>query len=250
MKHKIFILSILLSFFSVVRAQEVVKENKEFLDKFFLSITTSPYMDFMVSPIQFHTTATGNTDIFGNPTYARIPFQSVQFNILSLGLEPRYNLKEFDDDAALTLAAPVSFGIGVTGPVDELKVRGSTGFGSVQIPVLLKLFIGNGSTYRTIRNFGFNLGAGAELNKIGLINISGESNEFNKAFILPCVTAGIVFMRGDSPMEINFKYGFGPVRSHDVDGQGNPLQDNNGLPYKRSSRGQSLKLSLVYLLNY
>ena len=229
---------------------EPVSKKNAASQKFLIAFSTSTYTDILISPIKFHYTATGNTDAQGNPTFASIPFQSMQYNIISLGLEPRYNLKEFDDNTALTLASPVSFGIGVTAPVDDLKVKGSSGFGSLQIPVILKLFLGNGSTYNTEKDFGFNIGGGFELNKIGIINLSGESDKYNKAFVMPCVTAGILFMRGDSPLEVNFKYGFGSLRTQDVNGQGDPLTDNTGVPYRRTARGQTIKLSFTYLMNY
>ena len=224
--------------------------KKDFLNRFFLSVTSSPYTDLIISPISFHTTSTGNTDAQGNPTYASIPFQSMQYNIFSLGMEARYNLKELDENTAITLAVPASFGIGTALPVDDIKTRGVSGFGSFQVPVMVKLFTGNGSTYKTQKDFGFNIGGGLEFNKIGLINLGGEANTFNKPFILPCVTTGIVFMRGDSPMEINFKYGFGRLKNQDVNGQGDPLLDNAGIPYRRTARGQSIKLTFIYLMNY
>lgn len=254
MKIKPFLFTIAVFIASGLMAQEDGSETKTSSDKnaqkFFIAFSTSTYTDVIISPIKFHRTATGNTDPQGNPTFADIPFQSMQYNIISLGLEPRYNLKEFDENTSLTLAAPVSFGIGVTAPVDDLSVKGSSGFGSFQVPVMVKLFRGNGSTYQTVKDFGFNIGAGMEFNKIGLINLSGETDRFNKPFVFPCVTAGVLFMRGDSPLEINFKYGFGTFRTQEVNGQGDPLLDNNGLPYQRRARGQSIKLSFTYLMNY
>ena len=258
MSRKIIILSLILIQGMLSFAQEegdepipVSKKNTN-SQKFLIAFSTSTYTDILISPIKFHNTATGKTDVQGNPIFGEIPFQSMQYNIISLGLEPRYNLKEFDDNTALTLASPVSFGIGVTTPVDpdKLEVNGSSGFGSIQIPIILKLFLGNGSTYNTEKDFGFNIGGGLELNKIGLINLSGESDKFNKAFVMPCVTAGILFMRGDSPLEVNFKYGFGSMTTQDINSQGDPLLDNNGLPYRRTARGQTLKLSFTYLMNY
>jgi hypothetical protein len=225
-------------------------EKSDFKKNFYLALSTSTYMDMLVTPLRYYYTATGNTDALGNPTYANIPFQSMQYNIVTLGLEPRYNLKDFNEDMALAITAPVSFGIGVTGPVDDTKVKGTNGFGSIQVPIMMRIYTGNGSTYSTMKNFGFNFGGGIEFNKIGLINFTGESNQFNKAFVLPVLTAGVTFMRGDSPMEVNFKYGFGPMKNQDVNNQGDPLTDNTGIPYRRTTRGQTLKLSFIYLMNY
>jgi hypothetical protein len=255
MKKVIVSLAFLLLLVPTISAQdeeETTVENPKssWSDKFFLAFTASTYTDLIISPLQYHYALTGNTDQAGNPTTANIPFQSLQYNIISLGIEPRYNLKEFDDNTAITLAAPVSFGIGTTGPVDNIKVQGVSGFGSLQIPLIMKLFIGNGSTYRTQKDFGFNIGGGFEFNKIGLINLSGETNKNNSPFIMPCITTGIVLMRGDTPMEINFKYGFSKFKTQDTNGQGDLLLDSFGVPTTRTVRGQTLKLSFVYLMNY
>jgi hypothetical protein len=167
-------------------------------------------------------------------------------------MEPRLNLKEFDDNSSLSISAPVSFGIGnsFSAAGEDLIVRGISGFGSIQVPLLLKLNIGNGSTYTTEKDYGFSAGAGLELNKVGLINLTELSRQYNKAFVIPSFSAGFTFMRGDTPMEINFKYAFGKVRTQEYDPQGEILKDNNGIPYIRNTRGQSLKLSFVYLINY
>ncbi len=224
------------------------KSNKgETAKKFFISIYTSTYLDFIISPLTIHYTATGNFDINGNPTFKDIPYQTQELNIVSLGIEPRYNLKEFDENSALSISAPISFGIGnsFSAASDNLIVRGINGFGSLQVPLLLKLTVGNSSTYTTQKDYGFSAGIGAELNKIGLINLTSEPNGFNKAFVLPCFSAGFTFMRNEGPMEINFKYAFGSIKIQEIDGQGRSL-----LLAQRTTRAQTLKLSWVYLLSY
>jgi len=252
------LLVLMLAVFAILplaMSQEESEESKDkstrdqMADVFFLALTTSTYTDLIISNLTYNTIATGNTDINGNPTFASIPFQSVQYNIVSFGIEPRFNLKEFDENASLSVSTPISLGIGSTYAVDDQVVRGAEGFGSIQVPLLLKINLGNGSTYKTQKDFGFNIGAGLEFNKIGIINANGP-NPYNKAFVLPCFTSGVVFMRGSSPMEVNFKYGMGKLRTQDIDFQGEPLVDNVGIPYKRTTRGQSIKLSFIYLLNY
>ena len=256
MKHILIVAILFFTSTSSIMAQddeEPVEEKPYRItlqDRFLISLTTSTFTDLLVSPIRFHQTSTGNTDAQGNPIYADVPFQSSQYNIVSFGVEPRFNIKEFGDNNALTIAAPVSFGVGVTQAAENRTVRGTEGFGSLQIPFILKICTGYGSTYRALKEFGVNVGAGFEINKIGLINTSGSSSNFNKAFVLPCITAGILFMRGDSPMEVNFKYGFGRMLTQDVNDQGDPLLDNNSVPYQRTARGHTLKLTFVYLMNY
>jgi hypothetical protein len=227
-------------------------EKQTFKDKFFMALTTSTYTDIIISPLRYHYSGTTNTDTLGNPTFTSVPYQTQQFNIISLGFEPRFNLKEFDENSSLSLSVPISFGIGssYSAAGDNLIVRGIEGFGSIQIPLLLKLNLGNGSTYRTQNDFGFNAGLGFEYNKVGLIKVSSEPNSFNRGFILPSVSAGITFLRGDSPMEVNFKYSFGKIETQEFDTQGDILKDGSGIPYMRNTRGQTIKLTFVYLMNY
>lgn len=73
-----------------------------------------------------------------------------------MGIEPRFNLKEFNENSALSVSSPISLGIGssYSAAGDELVVKGAEGFGSVQVPLLLKLYLGNGSTYTTQKNLG------------------------------------------------------------------------------------------------
>lgn len=246
-----------------VYAQEGSQESSgkdkknEFSKKFFMAITTSTYMDLIVSPLKYYYAPTGNFTQGDSlhpsePTYGSIPYQTQQFNIISLGAEPRYNLKEFDENSSLSISAPISFGIGnsMSAANDDLIVRGVNGFGSIQIPLLIKLNFGNGSTYTTQKDFGFSAGAGIEMNKLGLINLTANAKEYNKAFLLPSLSAGVTFMRGNSPMEVNFKYSFGKVKFQERDAQDGILKDATGIPYIRSTRGQSLKLTFVYLMNY
>jgi len=257
-KSQIVLIFVLLTVISTSQAQEKSIESdgpakkNNFSDRFFMAISTSTYMDLIVSPLKYHYGATGNTDTLGNPTFSSIPYQTQQFNIVSIGMEPRYNLKEFDENSSLSISAPISFGIGnsMSAAGKDLIVRGINGFGSVQIPLLLKLNIGNGSTYKTEKNLGFSVGAGLEMNKLGIINLTDNAKEYNKAFILPSFSTGFTFMRGGSPMEVNFKYAFGKLSTQKLDTQDNVIKDNNGIPYERVTRGHSIKLSFVYLMNY
>ncbi|MCC6722719.1 MAG: hypothetical protein IT243_11005 [Bacteroidia bacterium] len=222
------------------------KENSEFSKKFFMAVTTSTYTDILISPLKYFYGFTGNTDLLGNKIYADIPYQSMQTNIVTLGLEPRYNFKEINDNNAISVSIPFGFGIGssISAAGDDLTVRGVEGFGSLQFPIIIKYNTGNGSTYNTQKDFGFNIGGGIEFSKVGLINLNGAKSPYNNFFVLPCFTTGITMMRGSSPMEINFKYAFGKLITQSKDTQGILMPEN------RNTRGQTLKLTFVYLLNY
>ncbi len=250
--------TLLLAFMTSVFAQEGSQETEakdkknDLTNKFFLAISTSTYTDIIVSPLKYYYGPTGLFDQKGDPTYGDIPYQTKEFNIFSMGIEPRFNLKEFDENTSISVSTPISIGIGssFSAAADELVVKGAQGFGSIQIPLLLKLNLGNGSTYTTQKDFGFSAGAGFEMNKIGLISSTSSANFYNKAFVLPCISAGFTFMRNASPMEINIKYSFGKLLSQDTDAHGNPLLNNLNLPYTRDTRGKSIKLSFIYLMNY
>lgn len=254
MKKSLSLLFALLLFSFVLNAQNTKDESDEnsksgksdFEKKFFMAVTTSTYTDILITPLKYHWDFTGNTDALGNKKYDFIPYQSIQTNIVSIGFEPRYNIKEFDDNNSFSVSIPFSFGIGssYSAAGDDLKVKGAEGFGSIQFPILFKINTGNGATYKTQKDFGLNFGAGIEFSKVGIINMSASSNPFNKFFTLPCATLGLVMMRGDSPMEINLKYAAGKTVTQTTDTQGLILNQN------RITRAQTLKLSFIYLLNY
>lgn len=258
-KKLILSITLLLTFMATAIAQEGSRESEgnekknNFSKKFFLAISTSTYTDIIISPLKYYNGPTGTFDpITSEPEYGEIPYQTKEFNIFSMGIEPRFNLKDFNENFSLSISAPISIGIGssYSAAADELVVKGTEGFGSIQIPLLLKLNLGNGSTYTTQKDFGFSAGAGFEMNKVGIISSSSSANSYNKAFVLPCISTGFTFMRGNSPMEINIKYSFGKLQSQDTDAHGKALLNNLNLPYTRDTRGKSIKLSFVYLMNY
>ncbi len=258
-KKLILSITLLLTFMSTAIAQEGSRESEgkekknDLANKFFIAISTSTYTDIIISPLKYHYGPTGIFDpITQERIYGDIPYQTKEFNIFSMGIEPRFNLKDFNENFSLSISAPISIGIGssYSAAADELVVKGTEGFGSIQIPLLLKLNLGNGSTYTTQKDFGFSAGAGFEMNKVGIISSSSSANSYNKAFVLPCISTGFTFMRGNSPMEINIKYSFGKLQSQDTDAHGKALLNNLNLPYTRDTRGKSIKLSFVYLMNY
>ncbi len=260
MSKKIIIsIFVLISLINTSLAQEGSEESEDrekkndFISKFFLATYTSTFSDFILSPLNYYYEPTGLTDPSGNPIFADIPYQTKQFNIFSFGIELRYNFKEFDENTSLSISTPISIGISNSIPAagdDELVVRGVPGFGSIQVPLLIKINTGNGSTYTTQKDYGFSAGAGFELNKIGLISSESTANNYNKAFVYPCVSGGFTFMRGNSPMEINLKFAFGSPQDQNTDARGRELKDKYDIPYVRNTRGHTIKLSFVYLMNY
>jgi len=226
-------------------AEQEAKKNWK--NKFYLGITNTFYIDYVLSPLGTTNFITYDPDPNGgpsvpvnNPAAAQTDYQSVY----SFGIEPRYNIIDFEDNLALAISAPITIGLGTSGPASD-EVQGSSGFGNFQMPLLLHIYYGTGSTYYAQDDFGINIGAGFELNKLGLFTIASteEERNMNKAWIMPAVTAGVHFYRGSSPMEVNIKYGFGPIENQIIDGFGNRLKS------RRVTRATSLKLSFIYLLN-
>jgi hypothetical protein len=231
-------------------------QTKDWQDRMFLSFNTSTYLDFVKSPIEMVetiiATAPNPNDPGGPgiPVLGNVPYQSIGWSLFSLGLEPRFNLYEMDQNASLAVSVPISFGLCQVVPASD-ALGGKEGFGSLQIPVMLKLYLGFGSTYESEKDFGLSLGMGMEYNKLGLISVSSESSsEGNKGWMMPAASLGIHFWRGTSPMEINLKYGFRSPESYYIDKYGEPLKDRFGNLTEGVTRANSFKVSIGYLLNY
>jgi hypothetical protein len=219
-------------------------------DNFFISFSSSLYLDIVKTPLGAVKTFVG-TNPDGSKAYAYVPSQSTQFSSYSFGLEPRYNINKINDDAALAVSIPFSFGIGYANP-SNIFVRGLTGIGSIQIPILVKLYYGNSSTYETEKDFGVSFGGGMEYNQVGLFggSIDDKEDGVTGGFLLPVVTLGVHFWRGNSPFEVNLKYGTTKSETYRIDSNGQPLINDAGDPISRTAKGSSFKLSFLYLLNY
>ncbi|MFY0643308.1 MAG: hypothetical protein JXR19_02460 [Bacteroidia bacterium] len=221
----------------------------KFKDKFFIGFVSSYYIDFVSSPLSLIDVSRMIDDGAGGfiqTTDTAVPFQSRFLSFVSIGVEPRYNLLEFEDNMALALAMPATIGLGQSFEQND-DVLGARGFGNFQVPLMLKFYLGTNATYRSTDNFGFSAGAGFELNKVALVSTDDIQaiKDANKAWIMPVFSASLHFWRGNSPIEINFKYGRGELRSYNTNYTGFPLQDG-----ERFTRANSIKLSFIYLLNY
>jgi hypothetical protein len=256
MKYTLIVIFLLLSTFghsqneeydNVDSGDDLIISQKDLKDRFYLSLTNSYFVDFINSPLEtgyriFSDIASDDVTTITrrDPIAVKSGYQS----FLSIGIEPRLNLKEIKDNLAIAISAPVALGFGNAFPVNN--ARGSTGFGHVQVPILVKLYSGAGSTFDADDDFGISLGGGLELNKIGLFDFQnqGQGSEEvpNNAWVMPAVSLGVHFYRGYNPMEVNLKYGFGPIETQRIDGFGNVL-----FP-EINSRASSVKLSLIYLM--
>lgn len=250
--HKI--LAFLLIIFSTAASAQVyndVEEDNEnttfqrtdFSDwksRTYFSVSSSFIIDYITSPLSYYNPRETQPGF----KYSRAATQSASSSLYTLGLEARYNIIDLKENMAFAVSVPFAFGFGqVFAPTAE--VRSGSGFGTLQLPVLARLYFGAGSTFSAVDDFGINIGAGYEFNKLGVFNLNGgaQPSGINDGWIMPAVTAGVSFIRGVSPVEVNLKYGFGSIQEHSIDGEGNRLTT------KRITRANSLKLSLVYPLN-
>ena len=205
-------------------------------------ISSSFFVDFITSPLSYV-----DIEYIDPGNITRIEEGAVQTtyaSIYTIGFVPRYNLYELKNNLAIAVSAPIAVGFGNAIPASE-SVIGGNGFGNFQLPIFLNMFYGAESTYDAQDQIGINVGLGYEFNKIGLLGFSSSANseQINKAWIMPAITAGAQFYRGLSPMEVNVKYGFGEIKDQRVDQFGYPLL--NG---KRVTRASSIKLSVIYFL--
>ncbi len=230
------------------------KKKEEWIDNLYIGLTSSTYLDILKSPLKFNSRLVGydaspsNPDVL-IPRYKSVPYQSSCWNFFSLGIEPRYNFHVRSEDEAFALSMPISFGIGQTLPENN-EVGGKLGFGSLQVPLFLKYYIGNGATYDSEKMYGLSVGAGIEYNKLALVSYETASEYKDNGFVLPVFSLGFHTWRNNSPFEVNIKYGHGKVSEYDIDYNGNPLRDANNFPISRKTRASSFKITFVNYLNY
>ncbi|MCB0734786.1 MAG: hypothetical protein H6608_02155 [Flavobacteriales bacterium] len=237
----------------LLAAPAFTQTNEELEDRFFMSFHSSTYLDFVRSPLRFQNVPSGNVidPTTGQKEYVDAPVQTANINIFSFGLEPRFNLREFDDNSALAVSAPFTIGLGQSYP-SNLDVLGVEGIGAFQLPLLMKLYIGSGSTYKSEKDFGLSVGGGMELNKVGLLRMEETSSisAANRAWIMPVASISVHFWRGYNPVEINLKYGAGSTKEYYYDRFGNALEDANGNITSGRTKSQSFRMCVSYLLNY
>lgn len=225
----------------------------DFADRFFIAATSSTYLDIATSKVDMVERPFVEPDpITGNPVYVykRVPYQTISWSIVSFGLEPRYNIREVNKNLALAVSMPISFGLGIT-QAENNDVGGTEGLGAIQVPLLLKLYAGNHSTLDATKDFGFSFGGGFEYNKVGLIDMSDESDSYQQeGWLLPVGTFGFHFWRGVYPFEINVKIGVGQFQEYSIDQYGSELLDDFNRPTTKRSRSSSFKITFVSLLNY
>ena len=114
-----------------------------------------------------------------------------------------------------------------------------------RFPLLFKAYFGSTSTYQSSEPIGVSLGAGLEYNKVGIFDFGSDSLNENRGWIMPTISGAFHFWRGNSPIEVNVKYGFGTEQQYRKNLHGEFLTSG-----PRTTKASSLKVSLVYLLDY
>jgi len=231
-------------------AKPAEKKKFDWEQNFYLALSTTTYLDIVRSPLRMVDVWVGqNPD--GSPIVKAVPYQTLSWSLFSLGLEPRVNVKTFSANHAFAVSMPFSLGVAQCLPA-QADIRGTEGFGSIQIPLYAKMYFGHGSTYDSEKDYGVSFGAGLEYNKVALLpnKFDDETNEGNKGWVMPVFALGIHFWRMSSPVEINLKYGAGRPKEYFVNGDGELLKDIDPTVTSRTARSSSFKLSFVYLMNY
>jgi hypothetical protein len=259
MKNRAYLLLFSLLFaVNGLQAQTILQEsnrnsNTSMADLFFLSVHSTTYLDFMTSPVSTSRVQVGNEpDPNGGlrPVYEDVPVQTSVLNLFSFGLEPRFNVLELSNEGAVGISVPFSFGVGQSYAANA-DVLGVESFGTLQFPLLAKLYFGTGSTYRSEKNVGVSIGGGVEYNRIGLFNLGQDDySGFKRGWIMPVASIGFQYWRGMMPMQVNLKYGLTPTTNYYVDRNGNTLTDGSGNPREGSGRGRTFRISFGYILNY
>jgi hypothetical protein len=180
-------------------------------------------------------------------------FRLLEYNIVCYGYKGWYNVAQFNDNAALSLGFQPTLGMGFAFSIGKQKMPG--GAFSIDVPFLLELHLGNGSTYGSDKDFGFNIGGGVEAIKSPLLMFSdiGEDTYYGPNgqldpvpsittfWVEPCIVAGITFWtKFNYPMNLQLKYGFGASKTFvGADGV-TPV----------SGGGQSIGLDLNFMIGY
>jgi hypothetical protein len=217
-------------------------EEKKLLEKYplFHSIGFSTFLDLMRSPIEPAIVQNGFLPDQETPRMVNSFAQSEAFSFGTLIYEVRANLKEISDNAAFGIGLTPAIGFSFVDPVAGLN--GVSGLGHVQLAGMAKIIFGQMATRRSASDYGVTIGAGYELNKIGMISQSPKSEGEqipNSLWLMPTVSIGINAYRYGAPVEFNIKIGRGSADYYDLDRLGTQIPRQAGSAY-------SLRLAVFY----
>ncbi len=100
-------------------------------------------------------------------------------SIMSIGYEPRLNLKNFDDKASFSISIPFDLSLGLSESSDDDI---NTGFLAASSGFFIDGNIGNHSTYNNIDKNGLSVGIGMRVTKAPLIGLGRITKSSNYKF--------------------------------------------------------------------
>jgi hypothetical protein len=162
------------------------------------------------------------------------------FSLLTYTINPRINLFEFSEQAAISIETPLSLALHIS----------PLGIGSVNVPVILAYNYGAVATHYSSLSKGFSAGIGMEYTQIGLLRFPVEEGVSPRyAWFQPTMVMGYRYRgRRQKAKELNVKVGYGqPDRL--------PLKVTNDLQQTIGNRmvaspTVSVKVSFVRYINY
>lgn len=159
-------------------------------------------------------------------------------SIMTFSYKYRFNIVEMSDNVAFSTSVNPALAVSAS----------SVGIGSVHAPIQLNMEFGAGSTYNTTANMGGYVGAGFELNSVGLVNYdlfdAGDipmDAEIKKTWLQPVISAGVRFWGSNNVLrEVEFKYGWSAEE----------VYTERGNSESSTHRPRTIRVIFNYFLNY
>jgi hypothetical protein len=148
-----------------------------------------------------------NTGLSKSVKYMIIYKSDLFGNLLFLGVNERFILKQLNDDHSICVEASPSFGLG-----------GSSGGAlNLEVPVCVSYNLGNAATYDTKKEKGFGVGLGLQYMRNRLVPISdGNNYSYVNGYVEPIFVATYRYLSSNFyPREWSLKIGSGAVKQSD-----------------------------------
>lgn len=187
--------TLLLTFSSLGTCAQVEKEKDSAgnnTHKIFYALHFGIASDYASGPV-VHMGYYKAEDKYSYPLIAAVE----SFSIVSAAFEGKYNLKEFGNDASVSLGMPLLLSISSVSILGSFH-QSDAGIGCLKAPLILQYNSGNFSTYDTFKKKGFSLGLGIQYTIAPLIWLKDTTNgEVKTGWLNPVISASIVTRRND-----------------------------------------------------
>lgn len=158
-------------------------------------------------------------------------YQGFGYSGLTFLYRLRYNVKEFDDNKALSIDAVPAFGFALTTGDDG-------GFGYFNLPIIASMNFGVGATYNSSADKGGFVGLGLEYFKCPLVGLDVSGN-YKSSWVQPVFSTGYRYWnRKNKLKEVNLKIGAG------LSSVSNPNSELN------INRSFAIRLAWIRFINY